>query len=128
MLIKYSLAWFGLMILAIINGASRDGLYKSRVGDLAAHQISTAVLLILISIYLLLLMSKWPITAASEAWSVGFIWLAMTLAFEFVVGHFVFGASWEKIFHDYNIFAGRVWILIPLWVLIAPYLLSKLKH
>jgi hypothetical protein len=34
--------------------------------------------------------------------------------------------SWQRLFHDYNLLAGRVWVLIPLWVAVAPYLLFRL--
>ena len=54
------------------------------------------------------------------------MWFCLTEAFEFLAGHYIFKNSWEKIFNDYNIFKGRVWILIPIWVGIAPYLFYKL--
>jgi hypothetical protein len=34
---------------------------------------------------------------------VGVLWLVLTVAFEFGVGHFVFGRSWESLGEDYNI-------------------------
>jgi hypothetical protein len=36
MILKYFFAWFGMMILAVINGGFRDFAYKSHVGDSAA--------------------------------------------------------------------------------------------
>lgn len=127
MLIKYIITWFGIMILAVINGAIREALYKSYTGELAAHQISTVILLILITFYLWVLLSYWPLKSSPQAWSIGFIWLLMTLSFEFGVGRFVAGNPWSKLFHDYNLLAGRVWIFIPLWVLSAPYVLSRMR-
>ncbi len=47
MILKYFFAWFGMMVLAIINGGLRDLAYKSHVGDLPAHQISTVILIVL---------------------------------------------------------------------------------
>jgi hypothetical protein len=49
MILKYFIVWFGMMVLAIVNGVFRDFTYKPYVGDLAAHQISTAVLIVLFS-------------------------------------------------------------------------------
>jgi hypothetical protein len=37
MIFKYFFAWFGMMVLAIINGGLRDFAYKAYFGDLAAH-------------------------------------------------------------------------------------------
>jgi len=42
-------AWFIFMILAIINAGIRNNVYKPIVGDLAAHQISTIIFVVLIS-------------------------------------------------------------------------------
>ena len=126
MVLKYFFAWFGMMILAIINGGLRDFAYKAQVGDLAAHQISTVVLIILLAGYFRLLTSIWPIESATQAWVIGAMWVLMTEAFEFGTGRFISGDSWSKLFQAHNVFAGQVWILIPLWVLIGPYVFFRL--
>lgn len=74
MILKYSLAWFGMMILAIINGGIRDFLYKPYLGDLAAHQISTVILMVLFAGYFWFLNTIWPLRSASQAWIIGGIW------------------------------------------------------
>ena len=48
MLWKYTLLWFGLAVIAVINGAIRNGVYSKATGELRAHQISTVFLLVLI--------------------------------------------------------------------------------
>jgi len=35
------------------------------------------------------------------------------------------GDSWSKLFHAYNVFAGQVWIFVPVWVLIGPYVFFR---
>ena len=121
MILKYFFAWFGMMVLAIVNGVLRDFTYKPYVGDLAAHQISTAVLIVLFAGYFRFLFSAWPIKSAAQAWGIGGIWFLMTEAFEFGMGWFIAEQSWDNIFQAYNVFAGQVWIFIPLWVLVGPY-------
>jgi hypothetical protein len=125
MILKYFLAWFGMMILAIINGGFRDFAYKSHIGDLPAHQISTVILIVLFAGYFLFLTTIWPIKSASQAWVIGGIWFLMTEAFELGAGRFIVGDSWSKLFHAYNIYAGQVWIFIPLWVLVGPYVFFR---
>lgn len=49
----------------------------------------------------------------------------MTEVFEFGVGRFIEGDSWSTLFHAYNVFAGQIWILIPLWVLVGPYVFFR---
>lgn len=125
MIFKYFFAWFGLMVLAIINGGFRDITYKSQVGDLAAHQISTVILIVLFAGYFRFLFNVWPIESATQAWTIGCIWFLMTEVFEFGMGRLIAGDSWSKLFYAYNVFAGQVWIFIPLWVLVGPYVFFR---
>lgn len=128
MILRYTFAWFILMIAAIINGAIREAVYKNSLGDLRAHQLSTLTGIILFGVVIWVLSRIWPLASAQQAWTVGFIWLAMTIAFEFLFGHFVAGHPWSKLLQDYNIFAGRVWLLVLIWTTIAPYLFYRLQR
>ena len=47
----------------------------------------------------------------------GIMWVALTVAFEFLAGHYVFGNSWKRLTADYNVFRGRIWILVLLTAL-----------
>jgi hypothetical protein len=121
MIQRYILAWFPIVILAVMNGAIRDLAYKPFVGDLAAHQISTVTLIILLTLYLWLVGRKWRIGSGWQAWFIGSLWLLMTIAFEFGLGHYVLNHPWEKLLRDYNVLEGRVWVFILLAVLTGPY-------
>jgi len=126
--IKAVLGWFLLAMMATINGIARNALYKPVVGDLLAHQISTIILIIVFFVVTYLLFRRDFALINGKVWlGVGFSWLVATEAFEFLVGHYVFGNSWEKLLADYNLFAGRLWILVILAIFIAPYTLSKIK-
>lgn len=125
---KYVLAWAGLVVLAIVNAVIRESVYKNPLGDLAAHQLSTLIGIILFGVYIWIVIGKWRPRSVVQAWSIGAVWLLMTIAFEFLFGHFVMGNPWSKILHDYNLLAGRVWIFIPIWVLVAPVLVYKLRR
>ena len=127
MMMKYFLFWFPMLLLAVINGTARDFLYKERVGELAAHQISTFSLLLLFGIYIYLIIAKYPPGSRMQSLLIGFLWLSLTLAFEFGFGRFT-GNSWSKLFGEYNILRGRVWILIPIWVTVAPYLFYNIQR
>lgn len=123
---KYVLLWFPMLLLAIANGALRDLVYKKYTGDLAAHQISTLLLIILFAVYIGTIMRYSPPASPIHAISIGGLWLTLTLLFEFGFGR-LRGNSWSHLFADYNLFAGRVWILVPLWLAIAPYIFYKFK-
>jgi hypothetical protein len=74
--------------------------------------------------YIWFLTRIWPIKSAAQAWIIGGMWFLMTEAFEFGMG-LIAGDSWTKLLHAYNIFAGQVWIFIPLWVLMGPYVFFR---
>jgi hypothetical protein len=116
----FILLWVGLLFLAIINGALRDFTYLKTLGEHRAHQLSTILLLLLIFVYSYFVFGYWNLGSEKEAILVGVLWLILILAFEFLFGHFVAKHSWEKLLRDYNIFKGRLWILILIWTAIVP--------
>ncbi len=127
MILRYTFAWLLLVVAAIINGAIREAVYKNSLGDLRAHQVSTFTGIILFGVIIWGLTRLWPLQSSKQTWIVAFIWLALTIAFEFLFGHFVTGTPWNKLLQDYNIWEGRLWPLILIWVTTAPYVFYKLK-
>jgi hypothetical protein len=119
--------WFLLMILAIINAIVREGIFTSFLNELRAHQLSTFTLMIFIltGTYLILHFSGIHLSD-QQALFMGCIWVLMTIIFEFVAGHYLFGNSWDKLISDYNILKGRIWILILITSLISPYLANRI--
>ena len=124
----YSVGWLGLVLLAIINGTLREKGYARLMSELAAHQLSTATALLIFSAYLFMLTRIWPIETLAQGIAIGAIWLLLTVLFEFGFGHYVMGNSWERLFQDYNLRRGRIWLLLLIWTAGAPwaaYLLQK---
>jgi hypothetical protein len=121
-MLRYIPAWFFMMVIAIINGILREKLMAPRMRELAAHQLSTLTLVILFGLYFLGLFRIWPLASGGAAVAVGLIWLCMTVAFESGFGHYVAGHSWKRLLKDYDLRAGRVWIVILIWVAAAPCL------
>lgn len=119
--------WFLFMLLAIINAGIRNSVYTPAIGDLRAHQLSTIIfiLLILLVTYLFLRFSNIQLSD-KDAFILGSIWLLLTICFEFLAGHFVFGNPWDKLVADYNILRGRIWSLVLITIFFAPYLTKKL--
>ena len=128
MVIKYLFFWFGMMILAIANGIAREILFAPYLSEQAAHQLSTFTLILLFAGYFRFLTIYRPIPSSRQAWIIGACWLVMTLLFESIMGRFISGADWSEILQSYNIFAGNLWILIPLWTLIGPVIFQRLQH
>ncbi len=119
---KYILAWLPLLIIAVANGALREGFYAKYLDKLLAHQVSTLSGILFFGIYIWWLMRSQRPRSPGQAIAVGLVWLNMTTAFEFLFMHYVAGHSWDVLLHDYNIFAGRLWVLMLIWITLAPYL------
>jgi len=127
MIAKYILVWFVLVFVAIINGTIRNEVYTDFLGELHAHQLSTLTGIILFGLVIWGFTRQWKITSTKQAWAIGFIWLGMTIVFEFIFGHYVMGNPWSKLLHDYNIFQSRIWILMLIWTTVAPYIFYRLS-
>jgi hypothetical protein len=125
MILRYSLLWFALAIIAIENGILREQTYGKFISELSAHQLSTLTGVIFSGIFVYLVHRVWPIESSSQAWYIGGIWLVSTIIFEFGFGHYIVGHSWSHLLSDYNIFQGRVWSLFLVWVLIMPVIIYK---
>ena len=67
-----------------------------------------------------------PELGVRTLWTLGVAWTVLTVAFEFLFGHFVMGHPWSRLLHDYNLLAGRFWLLVLLTTLLAPVLLGRL--
>ena len=124
---KYVIGWFPLVVIGILNGTLRQYGYSKYVRELAAHQISTLTGILLMGLYVWWLTGIWEIHSSGQALAIGLIWLAMTVVFEFVFGRYVMGHSWEKLFHDYNLLEGRVWVFVLIWTAISPFLFYRLR-
>jgi hypothetical protein len=127
-ILKYAAAWLLMPIIGIINGVIRQYGYANALGELRAHQVSTLTGIVLFGLYIRALTLVWRIRSSAEAIAIGLIWLTLTIAFEFLFGHYVMKHPWSRLLHDYNIFEGRLWVLVLLWVTVAPYVFYKLSH
>ena len=116
-------AWLGGPLIGIANGTLREHGYKDRVGELTAHQLSTASALGLFTGYFELLARLRPLTSTREALQVGAVWLALTIAFEFGFGRGVAHTSWEELLADYDLRRGRLWPLVLVWIALGPAVL-----
>jgi len=125
---KLLAAWFAMLLVAVANGALRDFTYGRRMDELTAHQLSTAIGVVLLAIVIRWYVSRHPPDSGRQAVSIGLAWMALTVAFEFLFFHYVGGRSWAELLADYDVLAGRVWIAVPAWVAVAPYLFFRLRR
>ena len=118
---KYLATWLLMLLASIANGAVRDFTYGNSMSELAAHQLSTLSSVVLLGAVIMGFVRRYPPSSARHAILIGLAWLALTVAFEFLFFHYIGGHPWSVLLANYNVFAGRVWIVVLLWVGFAPF-------
>jgi hypothetical protein len=128
MIWRYILVWIPMIFIAIVNASIRELVYAKYLGELRAHQVSTATGILLFGLYIWVITNFWHIQSTTQALTIGLIWLGLTVAFEFLFGHYIVGQPWSKLLADYNLLAGRVWIFVLIWTAIAPFIFYSLRN
>lgn len=126
--LKWALAWLPMVLIAIANGVTRDLGYGPSLGELRAHQVSTLTAMALFGLYIWFALRRLRPASMRDAWMGGALWLVMTVAFEFLFGHYVAGKPWPQLLENYNLAAGHWWPLILVWVCVAPPLVHRLQR
>jgi hypothetical protein len=114
------LTWFVLLIGAVANGAFREMVLVPRLGVTAAQAVSTLMLSVFIVVLGWFALPWIRPESVRHAWAVGAGWLALTLAFEFLAGHYLFGKAWSVLLEDYDVRAGRTWVLVLVVTALTP--------
>ena len=120
--------WLALLAGAFANGAFREVLLVPRMGTARAHVLSTAILAAIIMLIAWAGIRWVGPAGARQSLAVGAIWVALTLAFEFLAGHYLFHRPWSVLLGDYDLTRGRVWVVIPVVTLLAPWLAWRIRR
>lgn len=119
--------WCVLLLLAVFTGGVRDTWLSLRLGDPIARAVSTLLLCGLIFLATWLTIGWIRPTSSGAALGVGALWVVLTLAFEFGVGHYGFGKPWLELLADYDLSRGRIWIAVLVVTLLAPLWTARLR-
>lgn len=126
-LIRALTIWLLIILVESVHGAIRQILIAPLIGDFQARRLS-----VFSGMFLILMISlafiRW-INAPDKRtlFSIGIIWVVLTVAFELGLGIFVFAYSWERIFEDYNVARGGLMGFGLLFMLFAPFLAESLQ-
>ena len=120
MLLRSLAVWFGMLIVAFLNGAVRELWLVPAIGDRAAH-VASAIALSIFVFAIAWAAIRWihPHTA-NEALLIGDEWVLLTIAFEFLAGYYLFGNSWNALLAQYDVSAGETWVGVLVTMLVAP--------
>lgn len=128
-MVKRSLiVWLAMLFMASLNGGMREALLVPVMGPDLARAVST-LLLCAIVLLLTYFAIRWiDPRSPGDAWVIGAMWVALTLGFEFLAGHFLFGNPWSELLEEYNVFRGRIWILAVVTILVAPWVCARARR
>ncbi len=120
------LVWLAILAAESAHGVARTLLLEPRLGDFRARQVAvfTGSLLILAIVTLLI---RWlrP-ESVRQALGVGALWVALTVAFEILLGRSL-GFSWDRLASDYNLLEGGLLPLGMLVLMLSPLMAAKIR-
>ena len=126
-MLRYILIWFGLLVVAIGNGTLRQLTFGKVMTERGAHQLSTLIGAVVMGGCIWFVVGRWPPSSSGEAIGVGIVWVFLTVSFECFLGLVLRKRPLAEVLADYDVRAGRVWLLFLLWLMVAPWLFYSLK-
>jgi hypothetical protein len=127
-MIRAVVIWCALLVIASVNGFVREAVLIPRLGEVAGRAFSTLALSAFIVILTWMSIRWMAPQSAEQTWAIGVLWVVLTLAFEFLAGHYLFHNPWDRLLEDYNVVRGRIWILVLITTLVSPRLCASLRH
>lgn len=126
-LIKSFLVWLCFIPLAIANGALRDLVVTPALGETAGRAASSLTLSILILGVTVLLVKRLGVNTRAGYLVVGGSWLVLTLLFELSFFVLVMGHPMDELLADFDIFRGRLWLVVLATTFFAPLIAGKIR-
>jgi hypothetical protein len=102
------------------NGIVRVAVLQPRLGEEPARRVATLVGIALVVAFAYAYVRRTSFRTGHGPLLVGVVWLALTLAFEFGMG-LAAGRSWGEMLVDYDLTRGRLWPLVLVATLLAPW-------
>lgn len=121
------LAWMLIILAETVHGALREISIAPALGDLRARQLGVAVGCVIIFGIAWLTVRWIGARNRTTLLGIGLMWVCLTLAFEIAFGRAV-GASWDRIFSDYNPARGGFMIFGLAFMYAAPLLAARLRR
>ncbi len=128
MLIKATGVWLIMMIAAILNGALREKVLNPLLGQDWALPLSGIVLSLMVFLIAWLMTPLIGATRTQGYIVTGCLWVALTLAFEYLFGHFIAGRPWHEINRVFKLVDGNLFVLVILALGMSPWMVAKLRR
>jgi hypothetical protein len=127
MLLKSLWIWLSFIPLAIANGILREKVLSPRINDYALP-VSALTLCLMIAIVSFFAIPALGQARTSAYIEMGYLWAALTVAFEFWMGRFLLHKPWSELLSAYDVSSGNLWLIVVIWTGLVPYSVAKLRH
>lgn len=125
MILRAFAVWLLMLGIAVVCGAARDRFLAPRMGADAARAFET-VLGVAVFVAVIFSTIRWiePDLERGKLLALGVGWTLATVAFEFGMG-LAMQKTWPEMLADYNLLAGRLWVLVLLALLVTPSIAGR---
>src|SRR3989344_5457198 len=128
LLLKTVAIWFVILVAAIANAAIREKLLVPAFGSGIALPVSGLLLTVFIFLIAYAFVPLFGGRKNKTYLAIGAVWFFLTLAFEFVFGHFVAGKPWHEILRVFDVSKGDLFVVALCATLVAPWVTAKLRR
>lgn len=119
------IAWVVMATAMSLNGIFRVTVLVPRWGELWAGVASAASGIVLIQLIGRMALHHEAPPSTRQRLGVAALWLLLTVAFEFTLGHYVDAKTWSELIANYNLFAGHLWPIVLATLVVAPFLWGR---
>jgi hypothetical protein len=123
----WTVGWLGVLGLAFANGGLHRA-YEPALGVLRSEQLSNVTIVAAVVPWAIWMDRRAPTSSAREALEAGLLWGAMTVAFEFIGGHYINGDTWQTLVNAYDVTAGHLWPFAVAGITVAPSLARRWRR
>lgn len=120
--------WLLIVIAAIINGAIRDKLLTPIIGAHLSLPISGITLSFLVLVITYFAIPFFGNIKSRVYILIGLFWIILTLAFEYLFGHYVIGKSWYEINQVFDVYNGNLFTVVLVVTGLSPWAAAKLSQ
>jgi hypothetical protein len=121
------LVWLLMMVIETIHGVLRNLLLVPLVGDLRARQLGVFIGSALILGIAVLLIDWIRPSSIRDLLVIGAMWLALTLSFEFGLGH-ALGRPWSALVADYDLTRGGLLSIGMVVLALSPWIAARIRQ
>ena len=127
MFLRSVIVWLLIALAETLHGILRVRLLNRRIGDRHARQVGVLTGSIMILLIGWLTMPWIGPASIPQCLTIGALWLALMLTFEFGLGHWIFRFSWRRLRADFDLRKGGLLSLGMAVLFLTPLITAKLR-